>query len=130
MDVYKGTKWNDACISDINIIPNPYYDITIDDHGLLKVFESKTDTLFYDAEIIYQVIESSSDLEWIIFILMPSDIENSRVETEYKLYNTEKDEFVTLSDLIMLYGFVKKEGKLYIEGSTKDLKDKTILLED
>lgn len=130
IDVYKGSKWNDACISDINIVPNPYYDITLNDHGLIKVSESKTDTLFYNMENIYQVVESSPDLKWIIFIIMPSDIENSRVETEYKLYNTEKENFITPDDLVMMYGFVKKSGKLYLEGSNNDFEDKTILLED
>lgn len=130
LDVYKGSKWNDACISDINVVPNPYYDITLDDHGLIKVSESKTDTLFYNTENIYQVVESSPDLKWIIFILMPADIENSRVETEYKLYNTEKENFITPDDLVMMYGFVKKSGKLYLEGSNNDFEDKTILLED
>jgi hypothetical protein len=130
LDVYKGSKWNDACISDINVVPKPYFDITLDDYGLIKVSESKTDTLFYNTENIYQVVELSPDLKWIIFILMPSDIENSRVETEYKLYNTEKEEFLIPDDLVMMYGFVKKSGKLYLEGSNKDLEDKLISLED
>lgn len=130
LDIYKGNKWNDACISDINIVPNPYYDITLDDHGLLKVSENKTDTLFYNTEKIYQVVELSPDLKWVIFIIMPSDIENSRVETEYKLYNTEKEQFVTPADLVSLYGFIKKSGQLHLEGSTKDFEDKTISLED
>ena len=130
IDVYKGSKWNDACISDINVVLNPYYDITLDDHGLLKISENKIDTLFYNTENIYQVVELSPDLKWIIFILMPSDIENSRVDTEYKLYNTEKEEFITPDDLVMMYGFIKKSGKLHIEGSDKGFEDKTILLED
>ncbi len=130
IDVYKGNKWNDACISDINIVPNPYYDITTDDHGLLKVSANKTDTLFYNEEYIYQVVELSPDLKWIIFILMPSDIENSRVETEYKLYNTKEEKFISPADLTSLYGFIKKSGKMHIQGSTNDFEDKLILLED
>jgi len=130
LDIYKGNKYNDACISDINIVPNPYYDITLDDHGLLKISENKIDTLFYNTENIYQVVELSPDLKWIIFILMPSDIENSRVDTEYKLYNTEKEQFFIPSDLVMMYGFVKISGKLHIEGSNNDFEDKTILLEN
>ena len=129
-DIYKGTKWNDACISDINVVPKPYCAISSDDHGLLKVTANKTDTLFYNTENVYQVVEISADLSWIIFILMPSDIENSRVSTEYKLYNTEKEKFVTIEDLDSMYGFVKKDGKLFLEGSNKDLEDKTVLLED
>ena len=130
IDIYKGTKWNDACISDINVVPKPYYAISADDHGLLKISANKTDTLFYNTENVYQVVEISPNLSWIIFILMPSDIENSRVETVYKLYNTDKEKFITIEDLDSMYGFVKKDGKLHIEGSNKNLEDKTILLED
>ena len=129
LDVYKGNKWNDACISDINVAPVPYYDITSNDHGLLKISANKTDTLFYNTENVYQVIEISPDLNWIIFILMPSDIGNSRVYTEYRLYNTDKEKFITIENLDSMYGFVKKDGKMYIDGSTKDLERTTILLE-
>ena len=130
VDVYTGNKWNDACISDINVVPNPYYDITLDEHGLVKVSANKTDTLFYNKEYVYQVVELSPDLKWIIFILMPSDIENSRVQTEYKLYNTKEEKFVLTADLTSLYGFIKKSGKMHIQGSTNDFEDKLILLED
>jgi hypothetical protein len=130
LDVYKGNKWNDACISDINIVPSTYFDLTIDEHGLLNVSANNTDTLFYDTEYIYQVVELSHNSKWIIFIVMPSDIETSGVETEYILYNTEKKQFIATDDLTMLFGFKKESGKLYLEGSTKDLEDKSILLED
>lgn len=129
-DVYKGTKYNDACISDINIVPNPYFEITLDDHGLLKKYESKTDTLFYDKETVYQVVELSPNLKWIIFILMPSDIENSRVETIYKLYNTNKEQFIEIENVFEMYGFVKKSGDLYLEGSDKNFNDVSISLDD
>lgn len=129
-DVYKGNKYNDACISDINIVPNPYYEITLDEYGLVKVSANKTDTLFYDPESIYQVVELSPDSKWIIFIIMPSDIENSRVETIYKLYNTEKEKFIDLEDAVEMYGFIRKSGKLYLEGSDKDFNDISISLDD
>ncbi|MFC2103885.1 hypothetical protein ACFLS4_00865 [Bacteroidota bacterium] len=130
LEIYKGEKWNDACISDINIVPNPFYDITMDEHGLLRVFPNKTDTLFYKTENIYQVVDVSFDLHWVIFILMPSDIENSRVETVYKLYNTKKEQFIEIKDIFEMYGFVKKSGKLYLEGSDKDFNDFNICLDN
>ena len=130
LDIYKGNKWNDACISDINIVPGTYFDLTIDEHGLLKVSANSIDTLFYNTEYIYQVVKLSSNSKWIIFILIPSDIESSRVETIYKLYNTEKEQFIATDDLTMLFGFKKESGKLYLEGSDKDFNDKLLLLED
>ena len=130
LEVYKGNKWNDACISDINIVEKAYYDITSDEHGLIKVTEQKTDTLFYNEETIYQVVELSLDIKWIIFILMPSDIENSRVETIYKLYNTEKEQFIEINDILEMYDFVEKDGKLYLQGSDKDFNDFSICLDN
>ena len=128
VDVYKGSKWNDACISDIIIVPNPYYDLTTDEHGLLKVKTHNTDTLFYYPENIYQVMEISANLEWIIFIEMPSNIENSRVETIYKLFNTKKERFLKIEEITSMYGFTKKSGKYYLEGLNNNLNDTTILL--
>jgi hypothetical protein len=128
VDVYKGSKWNDACISDIIIVPNPYYDLTADEHGLLKVKTYNTDTLFYNSDFIYQIAEITPNLEWIIFIEMPSYIENSRVETIYKLFSTKKDEFVEIKELNSMYGFIKKSGKYYVEGLNTSLNDTTILL--
>ncbi len=130
LNVYKGNKWNDACISDIKVIPNPYFDLTIDEHGLLKITGGDTDTLFYNTENIYQVVEISSYAEWIIFIIMPSDIEDSRVETIYELYNTKKEKFIEINDIYEMYGFVKKSGKLFLEGTDKDFNDYSICLDD
>ncbi|HAF28594.1 MAG TPA: hypothetical protein DCG75_06060 [Bacteroidales bacterium] len=129
-DVFKGTKYNDACISDINLVPAPYYEETIDQHGLIKLSANKTDTLFYESDHIYQVIDISPDAKWIIFILMPSDIENSRVETIYKLYNTKKEQFIENTEFAEMYGFIKKDNVLYLEGSDKDFNDISVCLED
>ena len=129
LEVYKGNKWDDACISDINIVPSPYYNLTLDEQGFIKVFDFKTDTLFYNTESIYQVLEISPNGKWIIFIEMPADIENSRLETIYHLYNIEKEEFIEIKDLYEMYDFTVKEGKIYLEGLTKDLEDKTLLLD-
>ena len=60
---------------------------------------------------------------------MPADIENSRLETIYHLYNIEKEEFIEIKDLYEMYDFTVKEGKIYLEGLTKDLEDKTLLLD-
>jgi hypothetical protein len=130
LDVYKGEKWNDACISDINIVPSPYYNLTNDEQGFIKVIDYKSDTLFYDSESIFQILEISPDAQWIIFIEMPAFIENSRVETTYKLFNITNEKFIELNDLFEMYGFTEKEGKTYIEGVNKDFEDELLLLED
>ncbi len=128
-DIYKGNKWNDACISDINIIPEVIFEITLDDHGLIKIYDNKIDTLFYDPENIFQIIDLTDDLEWIIFILMPADIGNSRAETIYKLYNTHKKTFINTGDITQLHGFVEKDGQLFLEGFDNDFNEKEFLLE-
>ena len=61
---------------------------------------------------------------------MPSDIENSRVDTVYKLYNTDREQFVIPDDLVLLTGFIKRSNKLHIKGSNKDFEDKIIPLDN
>lgn len=129
LDVYKGTKWDDACISDIHIIPNPYFSLTEDEQGFVKVYELKTDTLFYNPESIFQILEISKDTQWIIFIEMPADIENSRGETIYKLFNTNQEKFIELNDMFQMYGFIVEDDKTYIEGLDRNLEEITILLD-
>ena len=130
LDVYKGNKWNDACISDIKAIASPYLSVSSDEHGFVKIYEDRTDTLFYNPEDIYQVVEISSNLEWIIFIVMPSDIGDSRVETIYKLYNTIKEQFIDIKNVYEMYDFEEKEGKLYLKGTDNDMKDISVCLDE
>lgn len=115
LDIYKGDKYNDACISDLQIVPNSYFEITKDEHGLLKVSSFAVDTLFYDSEIIYQVAEISENLEWIIFIEMPSVTENSRVETIYTLYNTKREDFIKFEKPSLGLMFEEKDSGIYID---------------
>ncbi|MFO7829602.1 MAG: hypothetical protein R6V23_13330 [Bacteroidales bacterium] len=129
-DIYKGNNWNDACISDIIIMQNPVFDVTADEQGFIRTFKNQTDTLFYDPENVYQVIDLTDDSEWIIFIQMPAELENSRVETSYKLYNTKKETFIDTEDITQMYGFVEKDGKVYLEGVNNDFEDKNFLLDD
>ncbi|MDY6799593.1 MAG: hypothetical protein SVU94_00050 [Bacteroidota bacterium] len=129
-DIYKGNKWNDTCISDIDFFPEEVYEITLDEHGLTKIFKNTIDTLFYDPENIYQVIDFSDDFEWFIFILMPTNIGNSRAETIYKLYNTDKKSFINSAEITQNFEFVEEDGKLYLHGINNDFKEKNILLEE
>lgn len=130
VDVYKGSKWNDACISDINIIPSPYFNITEDEHGFIKVTDISTDTLFYNHESIFQIVEISNNTQWIIFIEMAADIGDSRAETIYRLYNIESEEFVELNNVYEMYGFSVKDDKTYIEGSDNELNMISISLDE
>jgi len=127
--VYKGNKWDDTCISDIIPALNPVFELSPDEHGFLKVTAEKTDTLFYNPDMVYQVVEMNNTLEWIIFIEMPADIESSRVETTYKLYNTKKEEFVMFENIVAMYGFMEKDSTLYLEGSDKNYGDVAVPLE-
>lgn len=115
LDIYKGDKYNDACISDLQIVPNSYFEITKDEHGLLKVSDFLTDTLFYDSEIIYQITEISENLEWIIFIKMPSDIENSRAETIYQIYNTKREKFIEFEKPSLMLMFEETDSGMYLD---------------
>jgi len=129
IDVYKGKKWNDACISDIKITHTPTYELSNDEHGLLKKLKDTTDTLFYNSEKIYQVIEVSTDLRWAIFIIMPSELDG-RTETTYKLYNLTSEEFLEINDVFLMYEFEEIDGKVYLLGSDNDYNDFSICLDE
>lgn len=119
LDVFKGDKYSDACISDLQIVPNSYFELTKDEHGLLKVSEQNIDTLFYNNEFIYQISEMSEDLQWIIFMELPSDIENSRAETTHKLYNTKRENFIEFEKPALNLFFEQTDSGIYIDNGEK-----------
>lgn len=115
LDIFKGKKYNTACISDLQIIPNSYFELTDDEHGLLKISEPLIDTLFYNNEVIYQISEMSEDLKWIIFIEIPADLENSRIETLYKLYNTERESFIEFEKPLLNLFFENTDSGVFLD---------------
>jgi hypothetical protein len=95
MDVYKGDKYNDTCISEIKA-ESPKQGFAVK-----KIYTNKAEnTIFMDTETaaeivldsdkdaVFQIVALSPDKQWVIVIKMPAKIGSSRVETTYLLYNT------------------------------------------
>jgi len=139
-EVYKGLEFDDTCISEIKIkkdftsVTSIY--LSTDESAVLIDADKKTDIeVDRDQEAVFQIINSTEDKQWVICIKMPKEIGESRVETEYVLYNTfipkkiEKD--VLGEDVLDLYGFVEMGGKMYLKYlNSRNSKIEYLALED
>lgn len=138
VDVYKGNKYNDTCISEIQraplhpIIQNIY--INEKENGLLIDTDIKKGIVLEQSPSdVLQIIDTSKDKQWVIVLSMPSNISNSRTETHYTLYNTwTKKKFTSTQlgvDVGELYDFEYKDNKLllnYLNTSMGEIEGKII----
>jgi len=122
-DIYQGSGTDATCISEIGIeeyiqTVNDIY-LSQDESAVLMDTEKTSGVeIDRDNEAVFQIINSSQDKQWLICIKMPKKSEG-RVETEYVLYNTfipQKIDKNILGECVSdMYGFVKREGKLFLE---------------
>jgi hypothetical protein len=122
-DVYKGLETEDTCLAEIRIeegfesVHSLY--LGEDESSVLMDTDKETGVIVdRDKEAVFQIITHTEDNQWLICIKMPRENEG-RVETEYVLYNTvaaKKIEKEILGEHVSdMYGFVKKEGKIFLE---------------
>lgn len=110
--VYKGTKYRDTCLSELQFINQPD-----------KIFIKNNDHEIWvgnklvrkNEKEVYQLIETSKGGAWAILISMPAQVEG-RAETSYLLFSIEKKHFVTVDNMTELYGFKEIDGRLFLEG--------------
>ena len=94
--VFRGSKYNDTCISEVVPMVTTYPGLKI-----FKVYTNDTEnTIFMDTthgrriildrdpSAVFQIIAKSPENQWVIAIKMPTHIGSSRAETSYFLYNT------------------------------------------
>jgi len=104
LDIYKGSKWEDTCISEIFF--NDRYIGNLHDYknrAIEKVYESENYneiimiTESEDSVTLYKsndkdtglsISEISKDNQWIIILKETWNKNLSRTETEYKIFNT------------------------------------------
>ncbi|MDO9513739.1 MAG: hypothetical protein Q7J59_03905 [Elusimicrobiota bacterium] len=145
LSVYPGDKYDDTCLSSISfenkieIIESPgekQTKIYVDEsqNAILMTDENgRTETLVRDPKSIFQIVDVSADGKWLIAIHMPADISHTRVETDYRLYNTEMKKQVP-QRLIAdgageLYGFDGKGENIFLMyADNKEMTDKRIAL--
>jgi len=122
-DVYKGLETEDTCLAEIRTEEGfesiRFIYLSEDESSVLMDTDKKTGVIVdRDKEAVFQIINHTEDNQWLICIKMPRKNEG-RVETEYVLYNTaaaKKIEKETLGEHVLdIYGFVKKDGKIFLE---------------
>jgi hypothetical protein len=122
-EVYKGAETDNTCISEIKIEKdfesvNSIY-LSEDESAVFIDTDRKSGIeVDRDDEAVFQIINSSPDNQWLICIKMPKE-SLGRVETEYVLYNTfvpkKIDKKILGESVLDMYGFVKRDGKLFLE---------------
>jgi len=145
LDVYKGTKYNDTCISDIWIssgenekLPGIAADEIItdvfkdDDDGIVYVNTNKREKIILTDEnalekeenlvegqyLYLEIMDVSPDKEWVQISYMYRHEGEDRIESIAHLYSVRYLCHVDkslLGDTFGLYGFQEKEGKIYID---------------
>ncbi|MBD3415084.1 MAG: hypothetical protein GF421_11715 [Candidatus Aminicenantes bacterium] len=122
-DVFKGSEKDITCISEIQIqkdlesVRSVY--ISKDEGAVL--IDANTESgieIDRDNDAVFQIVNSTGDNQWVICIKMPRE-KKTRVETQYVLYNTfvpQKIEPAVLGEHVLdMYGFVKQDGRLFLE---------------
>jgi len=126
LDVFKGTKYDDTCISEIKV------DTASQQYPVIeKVYVNKQENTIFmntksasniildqDPHAIFQIMAVSANRQWVIVIKMPAEIGSSRAETTYVLYNTRLKSHVlpkTLGpDVGEMYDFEQTGGRTYL----------------
>lgn len=100
--VYKGSKYDDTCISEIffnksfvadyriqrySSVLNIYTDRSNDSKILIDTPDQNGILLIDDPESVFQVIDISTSKRWATVIKMPSSMNEGRTETEYLIVN-------------------------------------------
>lgn len=119
-DVYKGSKYDDTCVSEIafnGIIKSVY--LNKDENAVLcKTIAGEEITLLSDKNSVFQILEMSGNKKWIIVIKMAAQITRSRVETEHLLINAESKKVLRPSEISKnageFTGFEERDGKIFI----------------
>ena len=127
LDVYKGSKWDDTCISDVNFIVNnkdgspeitKIYSNDDENTIFFDTSENIKNILVKDKQSVFQIIENSADKKWLIVIRMPADTGDSRSETEYQLYYVPLKKRVNLKEMGYnagdLYDFTQEGEHTYL----------------
>ena len=135
LDVYKGSKWDDTCISEISFVRKNGNEVKIDsiytnDDENTVFFDTNTgkgNVLVQDKQSVFQLVENSADKKWLIIIRMPSDVGDSRAETEYQLWYLPLKKKIDLRAMGYnagdMYDFSQENGHTYLncmDNSTMD----------
>lgn len=103
VSVYKGTKYDDTCVSELFFndtyvadyrnqpypkVLNVYVDDSNEGQVLIDTPAQKGVQILNDPESVFQVVDISENKRWATIIRMPAAMGEGRVETEYLVVNT------------------------------------------
>lgn len=133
-DIYKGSSWDDTCISEMELyasylpgeaypdILNVYTGETNESKLYVDTSFEKSVLLIDDPGSVFQIMEHTSDNQWVSIIKMPANLDESRVETEWLIVNAflgkimnseiEKKERIELTGPFYL---IEREGITLLE---------------
>lgn len=145
MDIYKGSKYDDTCISDIwqgsaedeKLLGIPADEMITDiykndDDGLVYINTDKREKIILADEnalekeenlveghhLYLEIMEVSPDKEWVQISFMYRHEGEGRIESIAQLYSVSflcHVDKSLLRETFGLYGFQEKEGKIYID---------------
>lgn len=143
-EVYKGTKYDDTCISEIfyndsfvadyrhqqfKKVENIYIDESNEGRVLIDTPNQKGIVIIEDPESVFQVIDISIRKKWATIIRMPANSGEGRVETEYLLVNThlgkimnEEIEKTSGNQLYSPLFIVEKKGVVILEHTQGEIR--------
>ncbi len=134
--VYRGSRWNDTCVSELffnNLyLHNPLNEIygkidsvyvNKDENTLLMDTPQKYGIiLHHDSHAVFQIVEISTDKQWLNVIRMPAEGGQGRLESEYLIFNTHLKKEMTRAISRVAGGringpfyFNRKNGHLFLE---------------
>ncbi len=135
LEVYKGEKFDDTCISEIFFngaftavnktlysgIETVYVKSGDDGTVLIDTKDKKGIVVMEDRSAVFQIAEISADKVWASMIKMPAAAGEGRVETEYLLMNIPEgrimngDVLKTNGIQLFSFTFLTADGRLYLD---------------
>jgi hypothetical protein len=115
--VYKGDKYDDTCLSEINYFdeePSKLFLSKNDQELWMEKSGRKSLLLKSEKDMFFQIISNEGD--WAILTKMPVQTEG-RVESQFFLFNThlKKEADLSKSGFTAIYGFIPDDKELFID---------------
>jgi hypothetical protein len=121
-EVYKGSKWDDTCISELlfssskdrGIISKVYVN---EKNQSVVLFDTKQKTgniLLCDSNYVYTVMDTIQDNEWVLIERAPAMVGEGRVETEEMVFYVPEIKEIPLP--VSPLAFERRNGIAYLLG--------------
>jgi len=135
-EVYKGSKWDDTCISELlfssirngGFITRIYADEKNQSAVLFDTKQKRGNTLVSDSNFVYTVMDTIGDNEWVLVERAPARAGEGRVETEEMVYYVPEIKEIPLP--FSPLAFESKNGINYLLGNDDKIYPLSDLLYD